>query len=360
MGVKGLWHILAPGGRRIKLESLEGKILAIDASIWVIQFMYAIKQGKIGNNSSAAHLHGFVKRICKLLFFGIRPVFVFDGKTPALKKRTLVKRRNMQLQRQHIDFKKAAERLIKKYLDQNLRSLREQHANEDDSEAKGSHLNEKQQEIKDTIARIAQMNAEKEIEEIKESEKAYEDQLIQTLIIEYGMLLQENDIEIEEFAKLENERQYDLIKYLKNMKQQKEFKKLAEKSGDLAEYSKASIASYIESVNEKQNLLAYRIKASNEYQKLSKQEAQNKKFRYDGGQESAVKNRLPEVFTKPLKKRKRRKVDQMIMELEQENIKELRENQHLNQEGIDDIQVLTMNPAEIFEKLNLAYEQKDK
>jgi len=38
MGVKGLWEHLLPAGRRIKLEDLEGKILAIDVSIWSIQF----------------------------------------------------------------------------------------------------------------------------------------------------------------------------------------------------------------------------------------------------------------------------------------------------------------------------------
>jgi hypothetical protein len=35
----------------------------------------------------------------------------------------LVKRRNIQLKNQDVDFKKAAERLVKKILDQNLRKL---------------------------------------------------------------------------------------------------------------------------------------------------------------------------------------------------------------------------------------------
>lgn len=79
MGVKGLWQHLAPCGRKINMEKLEGQILAIDVSIWAIQFMYS------ANSNEFAIIDGFLRRICKLLYFGIKPVFVFDGKTPALK-----------------------------------------------------------------------------------------------------------------------------------------------------------------------------------------------------------------------------------------------------------------------------------
>lgn len=39
------------------------------------------------------HLLGFFRRICRLLFNKIRPVFVFDGATPVLKKLTVAARR---------------------------------------------------------------------------------------------------------------------------------------------------------------------------------------------------------------------------------------------------------------------------
>jgi len=41
MGVHGLWDLLAPSGRKIVLESLDGKVLTVDVSIWAIQFMKA-------------------------------------------------------------------------------------------------------------------------------------------------------------------------------------------------------------------------------------------------------------------------------------------------------------------------------
>jgi DNA excision repair protein ERCC-5 len=39
MGVKDLWQLVAPIGRRVSIETLEGKTLAIDVSIWIIQFI---------------------------------------------------------------------------------------------------------------------------------------------------------------------------------------------------------------------------------------------------------------------------------------------------------------------------------
>ncbi|CAJ1978033.1 unnamed protein product [Sphenostylis stenocarpa] len=37
-----------------------------------------------------AHLLGFFRFICKLMFLRTKPVFVFDGGTPALKRRTVI------------------------------------------------------------------------------------------------------------------------------------------------------------------------------------------------------------------------------------------------------------------------------
>jgi len=38
-----------------------------------------------------AHVLGFLRRICKLLFYGIKPVFMFDGGAPTLKRMTIVR-----------------------------------------------------------------------------------------------------------------------------------------------------------------------------------------------------------------------------------------------------------------------------
>ncbi|WVQ81754.1 hypothetical protein IAT38_003879 [Cryptococcus sp. DSM 104549] len=92
MGVKGLWSLLNPVARPVQIESMEGKRLAIDSSIWLYQFQ-ATMRDKDGRVLVNAHVLGFLRRINKLLFHGIKPVFVFDGGAPALKRSTIAERK---------------------------------------------------------------------------------------------------------------------------------------------------------------------------------------------------------------------------------------------------------------------------
>lgn len=92
MGVTGLWTVVQPCARPIKLETLNKKRLAVDASIWIYQFLKAVRD-KEGNALRNSHIVGFFRRICKLLYVGIKPVFVFDGGAPILKRETINKRK---------------------------------------------------------------------------------------------------------------------------------------------------------------------------------------------------------------------------------------------------------------------------
>ncbi|OMP10663.1 Drug/metabolite transporter [Corchorus olitorius] len=116
MGVHGLWELLAPVGRRVSVETLAGKKLAIDASIWMVQFMKAMRDEK-GEMVRNAHLLGFFRRICKLLFLRTKPVFVFDGATPVLKRRTVIARRR-QRENAQAKIRKTAEKLLLNHLKQ--------------------------------------------------------------------------------------------------------------------------------------------------------------------------------------------------------------------------------------------------
>ena len=92
MGVNGLWQVVQPCARPTNLATLNRKRLAVDASIWIYQFLKAVRD-KEGNALRNSHVVGFFRRICKLLWFGIRPVFVFDGGAPALKRQTIQNRK---------------------------------------------------------------------------------------------------------------------------------------------------------------------------------------------------------------------------------------------------------------------------
>lgn len=61
-----------------------------DISIWLNQAVKGVRDRE-GNSVQNAHLLTLFHRICKLLFFRIRPVFVFDGEAPLLKRQTLVR-----------------------------------------------------------------------------------------------------------------------------------------------------------------------------------------------------------------------------------------------------------------------------
>ncbi|XP_014475170.1 PREDICTED: DNA repair protein complementing XP-G cells isoform X2 [Dinoponera quadriceps] len=95
MGVYGLWRLLDASGKPVVLESLEGKVLAIDISIWIYQMLQGY-QNQHGTTKPNAHLLGLFIRICKLLYYRIKPVFVFDGGVPMLKKNTIASRRKQK------------------------------------------------------------------------------------------------------------------------------------------------------------------------------------------------------------------------------------------------------------------------
>ncbi|XP_076638193.1 rad2 superfamily protein mus201 [Colletes latitarsis] len=95
MGVYGLWRLLDATGKEVPLHTLEGKVLAIDISIWIHQILQGY-QDRFGNPKPNAHLIGLFFRICKLLHYKIKPVFVFDGGVPMLKKDTIALRRKLK------------------------------------------------------------------------------------------------------------------------------------------------------------------------------------------------------------------------------------------------------------------------
>lgn len=85
--------------RQLTLGELRGRSLAVDANNNLYQFLALIRMrdGRPFTDAKGhitSHLVGLLLRTTRLMVdYDIRPVFVFDGKPPALKRRTLEERR---------------------------------------------------------------------------------------------------------------------------------------------------------------------------------------------------------------------------------------------------------------------------
>ncbi|XP_053661823.1 DNA excision repair protein ERCC-5 [Anopheles marshallii] len=91
MGVLGLWKLIEQSGKPVPLDTLENKVLAVDISIWLHQVIKGFQDSK-GSALPNAHVLGLFHRLCKLMYYRIKPIFVFDGGVPILKKQTIAKR----------------------------------------------------------------------------------------------------------------------------------------------------------------------------------------------------------------------------------------------------------------------------
>ena len=105
MGIKNLMKIISdevPGAvRELNMSQLNGRIVAIDASMALYQFMIAVRSGdgtgpsQMLTNAAGevtSHIQGMFNRTIRLMENGIKPVYVFDGKPPDMKGGELAKR----------------------------------------------------------------------------------------------------------------------------------------------------------------------------------------------------------------------------------------------------------------------------
>lgn len=103
--------------KEVPLSSLQGRKIAIDASMAIYQFLIAVRSGGPGAASmqltnaegeTTSHIQGMFNRTIRFLSEGIRPVYVFDGKPPNIKSGELAKRREKR-EKAEAELKKARE-----------------------------------------------------------------------------------------------------------------------------------------------------------------------------------------------------------------------------------------------------------
>eukprot|EP00756_Hemistasia_phaeocysticola_P039164 Hpha_TRINITY_DN16801_c1_g2::TRINITY_DN16801_c1_g2_i1::g.149529::m.149529/K04799/FEN1, RAD2; flap endonuclease-1 len=105
MGIHGLTKLLSEKApqcmKEDQLKNYFGRTIAIDASMSIYQFLIAMKgvyegggtelQDDEGNITS--HLQGLFSRATRLIAEGLKPVYVFDGKPPELKRKEIEERK---------------------------------------------------------------------------------------------------------------------------------------------------------------------------------------------------------------------------------------------------------------------------
>jgi flap endonuclease-1 len=92
--------------KEVDLKDLSGKVIAIDASLFLYQFITTIRQAdgqplQDSKGNITSHLTGLFSRTINLLQKGIKPVYVFDGKPPELKEQEQARRRELKDEAQH-------------------------------------------------------------------------------------------------------------------------------------------------------------------------------------------------------------------------------------------------------------------
>jgi flap endonuclease-1 len=100
--------------KEIRIDDLQGKILAVDAHNMIYQFLTTIR-GRDGSplmdskGQVTSHLVGLLSRTSKMLQKNLKLVFVFDGKAPDMKKKTVEKRKEIKLEAEK-RYKEAVEK----------------------------------------------------------------------------------------------------------------------------------------------------------------------------------------------------------------------------------------------------------
>ena len=101
--------------KTITPDQIRGKTLAVDANNYLYQFLALIRTPsgvplKDSHGNITSHLSGLMFRSTRLIHeYGIRLIFVFDGKPPQLKETEIKKRRRLR-QKAVLEWKKALEK----------------------------------------------------------------------------------------------------------------------------------------------------------------------------------------------------------------------------------------------------------
>ncbi|MCJ8747814.1 hypothetical protein PDJAM_G00157870 [Pangasius djambal] len=242
MGVHGLWKLLESTGKPINPETLEGKILAVDISIWLNQAVKGVRD-RDGNNVHNAHLLTLFHRLCKLLFFRIRPIFVYDGDAPLLKRQTLAIRRQRK-EEMALESKQTHEKLLRTFLKrQAIRAA----LGDRSQETIPSISSVRRDEVDEMYVLPALPPVEEKESSSSDEEPERDEAQTQEPYLTFEDEIYENpnsiDINSEEFQLLSPEIKHEILKDMKEFSKRRRtlYHKPPERSGDFSQYQLAGL-----------------------------------------------------------------------------------------------------------------------
>ncbi|XP_052605304.1 DNA excision repair protein ERCC-5 isoform X2 [Peromyscus californicus insignis] len=203
-----------------------------------------------------AHLLTLFHRLCKLLFFRIRPIFVFDGDAPLLKKQTLAKRRQKK-DSASIDSRRTTEKLLKTFLKrQALQTAFRRKRNE-------ALPSLTQVQRKDDIYVLPPLQEEEKHSSEEEDEKQWQARMDQKQALQEEFFHNPHaiDIESEDFSSLPPEVKHEILTDMKEFTKRRRtlFEAMPEESNDFSQYQlkgllkKNYLNQHIENVQKEMN-----------------------------------------------------------------------------------------------------------
>lgn len=230
-------------------------MLAVDISIWLNQALKGVRD-RHGNMVENAHLLTLFHRLCKLLFFRIRPIFVFDGDAPLLKKQTLAKRRQKK-DSASIDSRRTTEKLLKTFLKrQALQTAFRRKRNE-------ALPSLTQVQRKDDIYVLPPLQEEEKHSSEEEDEKQWQARMDQKQALQEEFFHNPHaiDIESEDFSSLPLEVKHEILTDMKEFTKRRRtlFEAMPEESNDFSQYQlkgllkKNYLNQHIENVQKEMN-----------------------------------------------------------------------------------------------------------
>ncbi|KAE9351972.1 hypothetical protein PR003_g4628 [Phytophthora rubi] len=339
MGVQNLWVLLAPVGRQIEIESLAGQVLAVDASIWLTQFVKAMRDDE-GNMIRNAHLLGTLHRVAKLLYYGVRPVFVFDGQTPEIKKRTTARRRKRQEQ-QSANLRHTAQRILLNRLKQHRQEVKKNGGAPVPAAAPGFTLpkasKKKDEEKEGAQVEVVELEEEKVEEEEEKGEekeendgaqKVWEAAAEQEESADEDLTLDDIDLDTSRLSKIDLHAvfslpphlQKDMIQKILRDRRQEVRDQFIPLAGNPEKYSHTQIAAFLQT-----SALNRRIEAAKRQKREEEMEVQGGAGRGQGHRIDSNSNRFY-IYQKDAERKEEedQEVDEVVAEVERNDMAERR------------------------------------